>query len=179
MSFEMYEEDLEILFHHAFLAAESGTMSSSHNRKFELEERYIITQLPRLYDYLVVENGKYLIGHGERISNGNRKKHVFNLNLPVEVAEQYYQLQRQYDRSEVLNALLNIYDFRQDVIKSRERSELDGSFHNYRYPFYANDWNYSYLGCPGKRMWKAYQIDLKEPIVLTVQKFLRLEVIND
>ncbi len=179
MSFELFEIDLEVLRTHAWLAAESGSLSGRSIKKFELESRYIITQLPRLYDYFMVENGKYLIDHGVRTSSKNHRKWIFDLRLPVEVAEQYYQLQHRHGRAWVLNALINIYQHRQEKIENRERSELEGSFLNYRYPFHVTDWNFSYLGCPEQGMCKGYHIDLQEPIVQTVQKYLRLDEIEE
>jgi|GEM_PF-6380960 len=179
MTFEILEKDFLVLRNHAWLATESGSIDASNHRKFELERRYIISQIPNLYEYFILDGGRYLVSHGERTYQSNSSKSIFKLKLSSEIAEKYYQIQHRFDRSWVLNALLNIYDHRQEVIEFRENSELSGEFHNYKYPFNPNDWRYSYLVCPNRGEYKGYQINVNEPMIDTVTKYLRLKEIDD
>ncbi len=178
-TFEIFEQDYEILYTHAWLAKESGSISGNSKKKFELESKYIIKQLPRLHEYFMIENGRLLVNHGERNYKGSPKKSIFKIRLPIQISKQYYELQHRYDRSWVLNALINIYEHRQIMKEDRERSELCGSFLNYQYPFDANEWKFSFLGCLEQGLCKGYHINLHETIFQTVDDYLRLsEVVN-
>ncbi len=179
MTFELFEKDYEVLHTHARLAAESGSMSGSSAKKFELEARYITSQISQLYDYFIEDNGIYLTDHGGRSYGQNVEKRVFKLSLPTHIAERYYHLQHRYDRGWVLNALINIYEHRQNAIEQRDPTINTSGFRNFRYPFNPKEWGFSYLGCTERGIYKGYHIDVKEPILRTVEKYLRLTEIAD
>lgn len=179
MTFEIFEKDFTVLRNHSWLASESGSINGWKKRKFELECRYIVSQIPQLYEYFIIEGGKFLLDHGERTYRGNSTKNIFKLKLSSEIAEKYYILQHRYSRDWVLNALFNIYDHRQEVIEVREYAELAGDFQNFKYPFNPNDWTFSSLCCPKRGEYKGYHINVREPMLETVTNYVRLEEIED
>tara|TARA_R110002096_G_scaffold97694_8_gene217694 strand:- start:6952 stop:7569 length:618 start_codon:yes stop_codon:yes gene_type:complete len=179
MTFEIFEADLEVLRIHALLATESGSINGNKLNKFEIEENYIVSQVPKMYEYFIIDDGKFLLDTGGRTYRGNSKKYVFSLNLSTDTAEKYYLLQHRYSRDWVLNALLNIYDLRQEVIEIRENSELIGEFNNYKYPFNPNKWKCSNLCCPKRGEYKGYHINVEESMLETVRNFVRLEELNE
>lgn len=179
MTFEIFEEDLPVLKNHAFLAAESGSIICNDRGKFKLEERYIVSQIPQLYEYFMIDSGEYLWDDKDAFTGRTSEKTIIKLSLSDESAEKYYWLQHSYNRLWALTALVRIYNNRQCMIEIREKDELSNKMINYKYPFNTNEWKYSNLKCPFIGNYKGYHIDVNYPISDTIADFFKLNEIID
>ncbi|MCH2449831.1 MAG: hypothetical protein MK198_06750 [Gracilimonas sp.] len=182
LTFEIYESDLKVLYNHAYLASEAGSIDSVNpsidSDLFELESKYIIAQLPNLYDYLVIHR-RYDSVFGNRNSENDPRTFVFNITLTNEIAHKYYWIQHRYGRLGAMNALINLFEHRQKVIEERARNEMSGNANHFRYPFKDIDWPFSTCTCEKKGIYKGYHIDVNKSISDSICEYLKLREVLD